>query len=146
MISNANKKIKESDLLHFIFWLFQIDLRRGTTFEDLLLLFKAQRSSSSKGLLYPVHSILIGTILILITIFNVTASTVQPTQQLGLFWLSRCLLLVYNYPLPTTVVDIPRRKAPFFFPFAKQWIAKDIPSYGSQSKRTKIAIHWFGKY
>ena len=31
-------------------------------------------------------------------------------------------------------------------PVAKQWIAKDIPSYGSQSKRAKIAIHWFGKY
>ena len=29
---------------------------------------------------------------------------------------------------------------------AKRWIAKDIPSYGSQSKRAKIAIHWFGKY
>ena len=29
---------------------------------------------------------------------------------------------------------------------AKQWISKDIPSYGSQSKRAKIAIHWFGKY
>ena len=26
------------------------------------------------------------------------------------------------------------------------WIVKDIPSYGSQSKRAKIAIHWFGKY
>ena len=22
----------------------------------------------------------------------------------------------------------------------------DIPSYGSQSKRANIAIHWFGKY
>ena len=31
-------------------------------------------------------------------------------------------------------------------PVAKQWKAKDIPSYGSQSKRAKIAIHWFGKY
>ena len=31
-------------------------------------------------------------------------------------------------------------------PVAKQWIAKDIPSYGSQSKRAKIAIHWFSKY
>ena len=31
-------------------------------------------------------------------------------------------------------------------PVAKQWIAKDIPSYGSQSNRAKIAIHWFGKY
>ena len=29
-------------------------------------------------------------------------------------------------------------------PVAKQWIAKDIPSYGSQSKRAKIAIHRFG--
>ena len=27
-------------------------------------------------------------------------------------------------------------------PVAKQWLAKDIPSYGSQSKRAKIAIHW----
>ena len=31
-------------------------------------------------------------------------------------------------------------------PVAKQWIAKDIPSYGSQSKRAKIAIQWFGNY
>ena len=31
-------------------------------------------------------------------------------------------------------------------PIAKQWIAKDIPSYGRQSKRAKIDIHWFGKY
>ena len=31
-------------------------------------------------------------------------------------------------------------------PVAKQWRAKDIPSYRSQSKRTKIAIQWFGKY
>ena len=31
-------------------------------------------------------------------------------------------------------------------PVAKQWIAKDIPSYWSHSKRAKIAIHWFGKY
>ena len=30
---------------------------------------------------------------------------------------------------------------------ANQWIAcKDIPSYGSQPKWAKIAIHWFGKY
>ena len=28
-------------------------------------------------------------------------------------------------------------------PVAKQWIAKDIPSYGSQSKRAKIAIDGF---
>ena len=29
---------------------------------------------------------------------------------------------------------------------AKQWIAKDMPSYESQSKHAKIAIHWFGEY
>ena len=28
----------------------------------------------------------------------------------------------------------------------KQWISKDIPSYGSQSERAKVAIHWFGQY
>ena len=27
----------------------------------------------------------------------------------------------------------------------KQWISKDIPSYGSLSERAKIAIHWFGE-
>ena len=37
-----------------------------------------------------------------------------------------------------------RNEAPFLSPFAKQWISKDIPSHGSQSKRAKIAIHWFG--
>ena len=31
-------------------------------------------------------------------------------------------------------------------PVSKQWIFKDIPSYGSQSERAKIAIHWFGEY
>ena len=31
-------------------------------------------------------------------------------------------------------------------PVAKQWIAKDILSYGSRSKLAKIAVHWFGKY
>ena len=30
-------------------------------------------------------------------------------------------------------------------PVTKQWIAKDIPSYGSQSKRAKSAVHWIGK-
>ena len=29
---------------------------------------------------------------------------------------------------------------------AKQWIAKDIPNYRSQSKYAKITIHWVGKY
>ena len=31
-------------------------------------------------------------------------------------------------------------------PVPKQWISKEIPSYGSQSERAKIALHWFGEY
>ena len=43
-------------------------------------------------------------------------------------------------------LKLSRKKAPFLSPFAKQWISKDTPNYGSQSKCAKIAIHWFGKY
>ena len=32
------------------------------------------------------------------------------------------------------------------FSLRSQWISKDIPSYESQSKHAKIAIHCFGKY
>ena len=38
------------------------------------------------------------------------------------------------------------KRATILAPIAEQWIAKDILSYGSQSKRAKIAIYWFGKY
>ena len=31
-------------------------------------------------------------------------------------------------------------------PVTKQWISKDILSYGSQSEHVKIAIHWLGEY
>ena len=31
-------------------------------------------------------------------------------------------------------------------PVTKQWLAKDIVSYRSQSKHTESAIYWFGKY
>ena len=31
-------------------------------------------------------------------------------------------------------------------PVLKQWISKDIPTYGSQSERAKIAIHWLGEH
>ena len=31
-------------------------------------------------------------------------------------------------------------------PVPKQRISKGIPSYGSQSERAKIAIHWFDEY
>ena len=45
----------------------------------------------------------------------------------------------------TSFENVSKRDA-IFAPVAKQWMAKNIPSYGSQSKRAKIAIHWFGKY
>ena len=54
-------------------------------------------------------------------------------------WIKKCCFNFFFW-------NFSRNDAPFFFPFAEQWIAKDIPSYGSQSKRAKIAIHWFGKY
>ena len=38
-----------------------------------------------------------------------------------------------------------KRRA-IFLSVRTQWISKDIPSYGSQSKLAKIAMHWFGKY
>ena len=42
-------------------------------------------------------------------------------------------------------INVSKRDA-ILAPVAKQWIAKDIPSYGSQSKGAKIAIHLFGQY
>ena len=36
------------------------------------------------------------------------------------------------------LLKLSRKDAPFFSPFAKQWISKDIPSYGTQSKRAKL--------
>ena len=40
-----------------------------------------------------------------------------------------------------TLLQLSQNDAPFFSRFAKQLICKDIPSYGSQSKCSKIAIH-----
>ena len=55
------------------------------------------------------------------------------------------LFLPFTSDSPT-LLKLSPNDAPFFSAFANQWISKDIPSYGSQSKRAKIAIHWFGKY
>ena len=41
--------------------------------------------------------------------------------------------------------NVSKRDA-IFAPVPRQWIAKDIPSYRSQSKHAKISIHRFGKY
>ena len=54
---------------------------------------------------------------------------------LGMF--VRLLHLSHKFRLP----KISRNETPSWLR-----IAKDIPSYGSESKRPKIAIHWFGKY
>ena len=40
---------------------------------------------------------------------------------------------------------VPKQNA-ILAPVTKQWIAKDTPSYGRQSKLAKSAVHWFGKY
>lgn len=45
-------------LLHFICSWFQMDFTLGTMYEALLFLFSAQRSSSWRGLLWPVDIIL----------------------------------------------------------------------------------------
>ena len=76
--------------------------------------------------------------------------------------IKRMMIIVYNYPpkgrwivanqmdkktlLQFLLLKLSQNDAPFFSPFAKQWIFMDIPRYGSQSKHVKIAIHWFGKY
>ena len=63
------------------------------------------------------------------------------THPEGDSWLS-----IYQIRCPQfLLLKLSRNDASFFSPFAKQWM-KDIPSYGSQSERAKIAIHWFGKY
>jgi len=54
-------------------------------------------------------------------------------------WIKKCCFNFFFW-------NFLRNDAPFFSLFAKQWISKDIPSYRSQSKRAKFAIHWFGKY
>ena len=59
--------------------------------------------------------------------------------------------LVFVCTTPSFIVQISSsenvlKRDAILAPVAKQWIAKDILSYGSQSKRAKIAIYWFGKY
>ena len=46
----------------------------------------------------------------------------------------------YKTLLQFLLLKLSRNGAPFFSLFAKQWISKDIPRYGSQSKRTRIAL------
>ena len=38
------------------------------------------------------------------------------------------------------------KREAILIPVPKQGISKDILSYRSHLERTKIAIHWFGKY
>ena len=59
--------------------------------------------------------------------------------------------LVFLCTIASFITKIPSsenvlKRDAILVPVAKQWIAKDSPCYGSQSKCAKIAIHWFGKY
>ena len=54
-------------------------------------------------------------------------------------------LVVFVCMTASFIAQISDRFRTILASVAKQWIAKGIPSYGSQSKRAKIAIHWFGK-
>ena len=75
-------------------------------------------------------------------IFYLPVNTDKPNIVAYLVFVGteRLLHLSLKFRLP----KMPRSETPA--PVAKQWIAEDIPSYGSQSKRAKSAIHWFGKY
>ena len=53
---------------------------------------------------------------------------------------------MYDFFIYRTNFENVSKRDAILAPVAKHWIGKDILSYGSQSKRAKIAIHWFGKY
>ena len=65
-------------------------------------------------------------------------------QTFVTFLVLLCITASFITQIPSSE-NVLKRDA-ILVPVAKQWKAKDIPSYGSQSKRAKIAIHWFGKY
>ena len=66
------------------------------------------------------------------------------SQSSSISWYLFVRLLNLSHKISSSE-NVSKRDA-ILAPVAKQWIAKDIPSYGSQSRRAKIAIHWFGKY
>ena len=71
-----------------------------------------------------------------------TSNTVKP--KLVTFLVFFCMTASFIAQISSSV-NVLKRDA-ILTAVAKQWIAKDIPSYRSQSKRAKSAIHWFGKY
>ena len=72
----------------------------------------------------------------------------MPRREASRYISSAWYLLVQllNLPLKFHLSKLSRNEKRFWIPSQKQWISKDIPSYGSQSKRSKFAIHWFGEY
>ena len=56
----------------------------------------------------------------------------------------RCRFLPFVAEMSTSET-VPKRNV-ILTPILKQWRAKDNPCYRSQSKRTKNAIYWFGKF
>ena len=61
-------------------------------------------------------------------------------------FLGNCLCECFTFIAQISSFENVSKRDVILAPVAKQWIAKDIPRYGSQSERAKIAIHRFGKY
>ena len=51
-----------------------------------------------------------------------------------------------NFTAEISSFETIMKREAILIPVPKQWISKDILSYGSQLECTKIVIHWFGKY
>ena len=76
-------------------------------------------------------------------IFYLPANTDKPIKFVA-FLVFACTTALFIAQI-SSFEKVSKRDA-IVAPVAKQWITKDIPCYGSQSKHAKIAIHWFGKY
>ena len=76
-------------------------------------------------------------------IFFYRPVNIPTSQSLSLSW----YLLVQLLPFIANIssFETVAKRGAILNPVPKQWISKDIPSYGSQSEGAKISIHWFGE-
>ena len=76
-------------------------------------------------------------------IFFYRPVNIPTSQSLSLSW----YLLVQLLPFTANIssFETVAKQGAILNPVPKQWISKDIPSYGSQSEGAKISIHWFGE-
>ena len=77
------------------------------------------------------------------TINNLTRFTDKPKFVAFLVFF---FFTTASYIAQISSFEIVLKREAILAPVAKQWTAKDIPSYGSRLKRAKIATHWFGKW